>query len=142
MYRSLIRSDERLDYERSTGSSPAPSAAAEPWGAPLAAARAAAAALGELRSERSALVVDSAEPSFVFDRAGDVVDVELSVQTESHRLIEALMVAANEQVARVLAEHERPGAVPRPRAARAGGGGAAGRAARLARGADAAGAGR
>jgi ribonuclease R len=108
MYRSLIRSDERLDYERVdrifTGAEPA----AEPWGAPLAAARAAAAALGELRSERSALVVDSAEPSFVFDRAGDVTDVELSEQTESHRLIEALMVAANEQVARVLADHGVP----------------------------------
>jgi ribonuclease R len=62
-------------------------------------------------------VIDSTEPSFVFDHAGDVVDVEPSEQTESHRLIEALMIAANEQVARVLAEqgvpalyrvHERP----------------------------------
>ncbi len=108
MYRSLIRSDERLDYERVDRIFSGAESAAEPWGAPLAAARAAAAALGELRSERSALVVDSAEPSFVFDRAGDVVDVELSVQTESHRLIEALMVAANEQVARVLADHDVP----------------------------------
>jgi ribonuclease R len=108
MYRSLIRSDERLDYERVDRIFSGAESAAEPWGAPLAAARAAAAALGELRSERSALVVDSAEPSFVFDRAGDVVDVELSEQTESHRLIEALMVAANEQVARVLAEHGVP----------------------------------
>jgi ribonuclease R len=108
MYRSLIRSDERLDYERVDRIFAGAESAAEPWGAPLTAARAAAAALGELRSERSALVVDSAEPSFVFDRAGDVVDVELSVQTESHRLIEALMVAANEQVARVLADHGVP----------------------------------
>jgi ribonuclease R len=117
MYRSLIRSDERLDYDRVDRIFGGVEAAREPWGGPLAAARAAAAALGELRSERSALVVDSAEPSFVFDRAGDVVDVELSVQTESHRLIEALMIAANEQVARVLADrgvpalyrvHERP----------------------------------
>jgi ribonuclease R len=117
MYRSLIRSDERLDYERVDRIFAGAESAAEPWGAPLAAARAAAAALGELRSERSALVLDSAEPSFVFDRAGDVVDVERSVQTESHRLIEALMVAANEQVARMLAQrgvpalyrvHERP----------------------------------
>jgi ribonuclease R len=117
MYRSLIRSDERLDYERVDRIFAGTDAVAEPWGAPLAAARAAAAALGELRTERSALVVDSAEPSFVFDRAGDVVDIELSAQTESHRLIEALMVSANEQVARVLADrgvpalyrvHERP----------------------------------
>ncbi len=108
MYRSLIRSDERLDYERVDRIFAGGEQAAEPWGAPLAAARGAAAALGELRSERSALVVDSAEPSFVFDRSGDVVDVELSAQTESHRLIEALMVAANEQVARVLADHGVP----------------------------------
>jgi len=108
MYRSLIRSDERLDYEQVDRIFAGTESASDPWGEPLSAARAAAAALGELRSERSALVVDSAEPSFVFDRAGDVVDVELSVQTESHRLIEALMVAANEQVARVLADHEVP----------------------------------
>ncbi|HLI58953.1 MAG TPA: RNB domain-containing ribonuclease [Solirubrobacteraceae bacterium] len=117
MYRSLIRSDERLDYDRVDRIFAGAQTAQEPWGAPLAAARAAAAALGELRSERSALVVESAEPEFVFDRAGDVVDVGLSVQTESHRLIEALMIAANEQVARVLADrgvpalyrvHERP----------------------------------
>jgi ribonuclease R len=108
MYRSLIRSDERLDYDRVDRIFAGAESAAEPWGAPLAAARDAAAALGELRSERSALVVDSAEPSFVFDGAGDVVDVELSEQTESHRLIEALMVAANEQVAQVLAEHGVP----------------------------------
>jgi ribonuclease R len=108
MYRSLIRSDERLDYERVDRIFAGTDGTAEPWGAPLAAARAAAAALGELRSERSALVVDSAEPSFVFDRAGNVVDIELSAQTESHRLIEALMVAANEQVARVLADRGVP----------------------------------
>jgi ribonuclease R len=117
MYRSLIRSDERLDYDRVDRIFAGAASAEEPWDAPLAAARQAAGVLGELRSERSALVLDSAEPSFVFDRAGDVVDVELSVQTESHRLIEALMVAANEQVARVLADrgvpalyrvHERP----------------------------------
>ncbi|HET9124162.1 MAG TPA: RNB domain-containing ribonuclease [Solirubrobacteraceae bacterium] len=117
MYRSLIRSDARLDYERVDRIFAGSDAAAAPWGAPLAAARGAAAALGELRSERSALVIDSAEPSFLFDRAGDVVDVQSSEQTESHRLIEALMIAANEQVARVLAEqgvpalfrvHERP----------------------------------
>jgi ribonuclease R len=108
MYRSLIRSDERLDYERVDRIFAGTERAADPWGQPLAAARAAAAALGELRSERSALVLDTPEPSFVFDRVGDVVDVELSVQTESHRLIEALMVAANEQVARVLADRDVP----------------------------------
>ena len=114
MYRSLIVSDERLDYERVDRIFAGAEAAAEPWGEPLAAARAASAALGEMRravSERGgrgALEVDSAEPQFSFDRDGNVAAAELSEQTESHRLIEYLMVAANEQVARFLSEHKIP----------------------------------
>ena len=108
MYRSLIRSDERLDYDRVDRIFAGAEGVAEPWGEPLAAARAAAGALGTLRSGRSAIVLDSPEPEYAFDERGDVVSAELSVQTESHRLIEALMIAANEQVARFLAEHRIP----------------------------------
>jgi ribonuclease R len=108
MYRSLIASDERLDYERVDRIFARTEGASEPWGDPLAAARAAAAALGALRSGRAGLVLDSPEPTYAFDRGGHVVGVELSAQTESHRLIEALMVAANEQVARYLADHDVP----------------------------------
>ena len=57
---------------------------------------------------RGALEVDSAEPQFSFDRDGNVVAAELSEQTESHRLIEHLMIAANEQVAKFLSEHKIP----------------------------------
>jgi ribonuclease R len=125
MYRSVIRSDERLDYDQVDRIFAGTESAAEPWGEPLAVARAAAAALaarraaGEGRPARTALVVDSAEPSFKFDRDGDVVAAELSEQTESHRLIEQLMIAANEQVAKFLSDrkiptlyrvHERPDA--------------------------------
>ncbi len=65
------------------------------------------------------MVVDSAEPEFSFDRDGNVIAAELSQQTESHRLIEQLMIAANEQVAKFLVDrkiptlyrvHERPDA--------------------------------
>jgi ribonuclease R len=114
MYRSVIRSDERLDYDRVDRIFSGAEAAAAPWGGPLAAARAASAALGELRravSEqggRGALEVDSVEPQFSFDRDGNVVTAELSEQTESHRLIEHLMIAANEQVARFLSDHKIP----------------------------------
>jgi ribonuclease R len=61
--------------------------------------------------------VESVEPEFAFDRGGHVTAAEVSVQTESHRLIEHLMIAANEAVATVLSErgvptlyriHERP----------------------------------
>jgi ribonuclease R len=129
-YRSVIRSDERLDYDRVDRIFAGAEMAGAPWGEPLAAARAAAAALAgpaeeddgrhdssRSRQSGSALVVDNPEPEFRFDRAGDVVETELSVQTESHRLIERLMIAANAQVARFLEErsiptlyrvHERP----------------------------------
>ncbi len=114
MYRSLIRSDERLDYDRVDRIFAGVDGVAEPWGEPLAAARAASAALGELRRAgderrgRAALEVDSAEPEFSFDREGNVQAAELSEQTESHRLIEHLMIAANEQVAKFLSDHKIP----------------------------------
>jgi ribonuclease R len=116
-YRSTVRSDERLDYDRVDRIFAGADAAAEPWGGPLAAARAAAAALGEERSKRGALAVESVEPEFAFDHAGRVEAVRPIEQTESHRLIEHLMIAANEAVATLLEEqrvpalfrvHERP----------------------------------
>ena len=116
-YRSVIRSDMRLDYEQVdlvfAGSSPA----TEPWGRSLAAARAAAAELQAARESSGALTIDSEEPEFSFDERGNVLAIVPRVQTESHRLIEHLMIAANEAVARRLAEarapclyrvHERP----------------------------------
>ncbi|MGH2895722.1 MAG: ribonuclease R family protein, partial [Solirubrobacteraceae bacterium] len=114
MYRSLIRSDERLDYDRVDRIFAGGEAAVAPWGEPLAAARAASAALGAVRRSaeegrgRGALEVDSAELSFSFDGDGNVETAELSEQTESHRLIEHLMIAANEQVARFLSDHKIP----------------------------------
>ena len=108
IYRSLIRSDVRLDYDRVDRIFAGSETAAAAWGAPLAAARAAAAALDALRRRRSAVVLESAEPDFRFDRRGDVIAGEPTVQTESHRLIEHLMIAANEQVAQFLEERKIP----------------------------------
>jgi ribonuclease R len=105
MYRSLIRSDARLDYEQVDRLFAGTEAACDPWGGPLHDARAAAAALAGRRADRSAIVLDSAEPTYAFDAGGHVVGTELSEQTESHRLIEQLMIAANEQVATFLEEH-------------------------------------
>jgi ribonuclease R len=112
-YRSKIRSDRRYTYEEidelfASGRKLKPG---------LAAARAAAASLQAARMRQGALEVDSSEPEFTFDDAGHVVSMIPSVQTESHRLIEHLMIAANEQVAKLLADrrlaalfriHERP----------------------------------
>jgi ribonuclease R len=106
-YRSLIRSDARLDYDELdlvfSGSATAPEQVAEP----LAAARAAAGALGERRGTTS-LDVESFEPEFRFDAAGDPVGAHGVEQTESHRLIERLMILANEAVARLLERKRAP----------------------------------
>jgi ribonuclease R len=116
-HRSLIRSDERLDYDRVDRVFAGSEQAAEPWATPLAAARAAAAALHARRESRGALAIESVEPEFAFDRRGHVLEARPSEQSESHRLIEHLMIAANEAVATLLSErsipalyrvHERP----------------------------------
>jgi ribonuclease R len=107
-YRSVIRSDERLDYDRVDRIFAGVERADGVWAPGLATARSAAAALEARRASRGALDVDSSEPEFAFDRRGDVVSVEPVAQTESHRLIEHLMIAANEQVAQFLTSHRVP----------------------------------
>jgi ribonuclease R len=106
-YRSRIRSDARLDYDQLdvvfAGSAEAPEDVAEP----LAAAREAAAALSERRGG-AALEVESLEPEFRFDSRGQVVGAHGIAQTESHRLIERLMILANEQVAQLLERKRVP----------------------------------
>jgi ribonuclease R len=116
-YRSLIRSDARLTYDQVDRIFAGEEQAEEPWGEPLAAAREAARALREWREQRGSLEVSSTEPQFHFDEQGHVVAVTHEEQTESHSLIEQLMILANEQVAYYLSErgaptlyrvHERP----------------------------------
>jgi ribonuclease R len=116
-YRSRIRSDERLDYDRVDRIFAGEEPAREPWAEPLAAARAASGALRARREAEGALAVESSEPEFTFDGGGHVRSAAPSVQTESHQLIEHLMIAANEAVARLTSErsvpslyriHERP----------------------------------
>jgi ribonuclease R len=106
-YRSRIRSDARLDYDQLdvvfSGRAEAPDAVA----AALAVAREAAAALGERRGATS-LEVESFEPEFRFDRDGHPVAARAVAQTESHRLIERLMILANEQVAELLERKRVP----------------------------------
>jgi ribonuclease R len=106
-YRSRIRSQVRLDYDQLdvvfSGRAEAPESVAEP----LAVARQVAAALGERRGATS-LDVESFEPEFRFDSEGNVVGARAVAQTESHRLIERLMILANEQVAQLLERKRVP----------------------------------
>ena len=107
-YRSLIRNDSRLTYEQVDRVFAGTERAEDPWGEPLALAREVAGLLTEMRAERGSLEVESAEPQFAFDDRGDVAGVTREVQTESHRVIEQLMVLANEEVAGYLAERKVP----------------------------------
>jgi ribonuclease R len=107
-HRSLVRSDARLTYGQVDRVFAGAGHAEEPWGEPLARAREVATALRGQREQRGALEVGSAEPTYRFDSAGDVVGVVHDEQTEAHRLIEELMILANEQVAGYLAERRLP----------------------------------
>ena len=107
-HRSLIRSDRRLTYPEVDDIFAGRVQAEEPWAAPLAAARRAAAALQEAREAKGALEVDSEEPEFAFSGEGHVTALVPSEQTESHRVIEHLMIAANEAVATLLETRKLP----------------------------------
>ena len=101
-HRSLIRSDARLDYPQVDRVFAGHERAEEPWAAPLALARGVAAALAAKRAVRGAIAVESVEPEFDFSHEGHVTGLVPTVQTESHRLVEHLMIAANEAVATLL----------------------------------------
>jgi ribonuclease R len=107
-HRSLIRSDARLDYPQVDRIFAGAEPAQAPWAAPLEAARAVATALNEAREARGALAIESVEPEFDFSRDGHVTGLEPSQATESHRLIEHLMISANEAVAGLLESRKVP----------------------------------
>ncbi len=104
-YRSRIRSDERFSYiqidDFFAGRKRPPGSVAEP----LDLTRRVAAALADARA--GGLEVQSTEPEFEWE-GGDVVAAHDVAQTESHRLIEMLMVLNNEQVAQLLERKKVP----------------------------------
>jgi ribonuclease R len=106
-YRSLVRSDARLDYDRLDAIFAGRAEPPEEVSEPLLAAREIAAALGEHRGA-SSLDVESSEPEFRFDAEGNVTGAQAVAQTESHRLIERLMILTNEQVAGFLEREKVP----------------------------------
>ena len=104
-HRSIVRSDRRLTYGEVDQIFAGRMRAEEPWGEPLAIAREVAAAL---RERRDSLEFGSWEPTFDFDSEGNPTGVRYDEQTESHRVIEMLMILANEQVAGYLADRRLP----------------------------------
>jgi len=107
-YRSLIRSDKRMDYEELermfVGTVPVDVELAEPlrWGREL------AETLREVRNERGGLRIESTEPEFEWDAEGRVVAADPTEELESHWFIENYMVLANEQVAAFLEREQVP----------------------------------
>jgi ribonuclease R len=107
-YRSLIRSDARLDYEQVErmfhGFEPVDPGLAGPlrWGREL------AATLRRVRQEKGSLQVESMEPEFEWDEDGEVLAADPGEELESHWFIENFMVLANEQVASFLEREQVP----------------------------------
>jgi ribonuclease R len=104
-HRSLVRSDRRLTYGEVDELFAGRARAEDPWGEPLEVARDVARALAE---RRDSLEFGSWEPTFEFDAEGNATGVRYDEQTESHRVIEMLMILANEQVAGYLADRKLP----------------------------------
>jgi ribonuclease R len=104
-HRSRVRSDKRLTYREVDEIFAGQARAEEPWADGLAVAREVARALA---ARRDAVEIGNPEPTFEFDSDGHVTGVRHEEQTESHRLIEQLMILANEQVAGYLADHRLP----------------------------------
>jgi ribonuclease R len=104
-HRSRVRSDRRLTYGDVDEVFAGRARAEEPWAAPLETAREVARALA---AKRESIEIGSGEPAFEFDSDGHVTGVRYEHQTESHRVIEQLMILANEQVAGYLADQRRP----------------------------------
>jgi len=64
--------------------------------------------LGARRRERGSIDFDLEEPEVILDPEGRVVSIEPGSRNRAHRLIEELMVTANECVARILMEADQP----------------------------------
>ncbi|HVS15731.1 MAG TPA: VacB/RNase II family 3'-5' exoribonuclease, partial [Thermoanaerobaculia bacterium] len=102
---------EALDrYDQGGGSGDLPATVIES----LVAARDLARALREMRAGRGALDFFLPEIHLELDPEGEVVDVRQATSFETHRLIEELMIAANEAVAERLAEDPHPADQARP----------------------------
>jgi ribonuclease R len=107
-YRSLIRSDARLDYEQVERMLRGVEPAGSDLAASLARGRELSQTLRRRRHERGSLQVESTEPEFVWDEDGRVASADPGEELESHWFIENFMVLANEQVASFLEREQVP----------------------------------
>jgi ribonuclease R len=101
-YRSVIRSRARLTYAQAERREAEPDVAAA-----LALTDRLTAAIRERRFARGALRIESPEIAFEFDGNGGIARAWKESEPTSHRLVEELMIAANEAVARLLSARRR-----------------------------------
>lgn len=103
------QADEALGLPPSTPRTPHPRPKIpEPLHDDLMEIRKAARALAAARQRRGSLDLDLPEPEILFDSEGRVSDLRRAERFESNRLIEELMIAANEAVARELERRGLP----------------------------------
>jgi ribonuclease R len=117
IYRSTIRSRERLTYGRAQAILDGREHAEAEITAALGLADRVAGALRRRRYRRGALRLETGETSFAFDGEGGVERAWIESEPHAHMLVEELMILANEAVAELLAGqrsealyrvHERP----------------------------------
>ncbi len=101
-YRSIIRSRARLTYAQAERRDAEPEVAAA-----LELTDRLTAGMRERRFARGALRIDSPEANFEFDGRGGVARAWNESEPTAHRLVEELMIASNEAVARLLSTRKR-----------------------------------
>ena len=102
IYRSVIRSDARLTYGEAERREAEPKIVDALELTDLLTAR-----LRELRFARGALRIETPEVAFEFDAQGGVARAWMESEPTAHRLVEELMIAANEAVAELLSSRRR-----------------------------------
>jgi ribonuclease R len=101
-YRSVIRSRARLTYPQAERREAEPEVAAA-----LELTDRLTAAMRERRFARGALRIERPEVAFEFDGRGGVARAWKESEPTAHRLVEELMIAANEAVAQLLSSRRR-----------------------------------
>jgi ribonuclease R len=101
-YRSVIRSRARLTYAQAERRDAEPDVAAA-----LERTDRLTAAIRDRRFARGALRIESPEINFEFDGRGSIARAWKESEPTAHRLVEELMIAANEAVARLLSSRRR-----------------------------------
>ena len=102
VYRSIIRSRQRLTYGQAERREADPDVVRA-----LELTDRLTGSMRDQRFARGALRIESPETAFEFDGRGGVARAWLESEPTSHRLVEELMIAANEAVARLLASRRR-----------------------------------